>query len=170
MGAGDNLGMGATHPLAAGMGGIRTAGDLVARMQMSRGMRPQEAKDYVADKLGCTQRDLSDPYAMEQIRGEQGLRTHRRPLQPAPRRAARDDGQVPHRRDAGDHDPQRREVQGAGRDLTAARPAVIETERRAGVRGRVRPPSPYSSIQGAPSDSATLIISSCERSPETVAV
>ncbi|MEI6451943.1 MAG: [dimethylamine--corrinoid protein] Co-methyltransferase, partial [Actinomycetes bacterium] len=59
--------------LAAGMGGIRTAGDLVARMQMSRGMRLKEAKEHVAGKLGCTVRDLSDSYAMEQIRGEKGL-------------------------------------------------------------------------------------------------
>jgi dimethylamine--corrinoid protein Co-methyltransferase len=65
--------MDVTHALAAGMGGIRTAGDLVARMQMSRGMRLKEAKQYVADKLGCTVRDLSDSYAMEQIRGEKGL-------------------------------------------------------------------------------------------------
>jgi dimethylamine--corrinoid protein Co-methyltransferase len=65
--------MDVTHALAAGMGGIRTAGDLVARMQMSRGMRLPEAKRYVADKLGCSERDLSDSYAMEQLRGEKGL-------------------------------------------------------------------------------------------------
>jgi dimethylamine--corrinoid protein Co-methyltransferase len=65
--------MDVTHALAAGMGGIRTAGDLVARMQMSRGMRLKEAKGYVAGRLGCTVRDLSDSYAMEQIRGEKGL-------------------------------------------------------------------------------------------------
>jgi dimethylamine--corrinoid protein Co-methyltransferase len=65
--------MDVTHALAAGMGGIRTAGDLVARMQMTRGMRLTGAKRYVADKLDCTERDLSDSYAMEQIRGEMGL-------------------------------------------------------------------------------------------------
>ena len=65
--------MDVTHALAAGMGGIRTAGDLVARMQMSRGMRLKEAKEYVAGKLGCSARDLSDSYAMEQLRGELGL-------------------------------------------------------------------------------------------------
>ena len=65
--------MDVTHALAAGMGGIRTAGDLVARMQMSRGMRLKEAKEYVAGRLDCTVRDLSDSYAMEQIRGERGL-------------------------------------------------------------------------------------------------
>jgi dimethylamine---corrinoid protein Co-methyltransferase len=73
VGAGDSVGMGATHPLAAGMGGIRTAGDLVARMQMSRGMRLPEAKQYVAGKLGCSLSDLSDPYAMEEIRRDRGM-------------------------------------------------------------------------------------------------
>ncbi len=43
------------------MGGMRTAGDLVARMQMTRRMRLKEAKRYVADKLSCTPHDLSDP-------------------------------------------------------------------------------------------------------------
>ena len=57
------------------MGGMRTAGDLVARMQMTRRMRLKEAKAYVAATLGCTPRDLSDPSAMEQIRIEKGLGT-----------------------------------------------------------------------------------------------
>jgi dimethylamine--corrinoid protein Co-methyltransferase len=65
--------MDVTHALAAGMGGMRTAGDLVGRMQMSRGMRLTEAKTFVAAKLGCSVGDLSDSYAMEQIRGEKGL-------------------------------------------------------------------------------------------------
>ena len=63
------------HAQASGMGGMRTAGDLVARMQMTRRMRLKEAKQYVAGKLGCTPRDLSDPVAMEQIRLEKGLGT-----------------------------------------------------------------------------------------------
>lgn len=61
------------HAQASGMGGMRAAGDLVARMQMTRRMRLAEAKRYVADKLGCTTRDLSDPVAMEQIRLDKGL-------------------------------------------------------------------------------------------------
>ena len=61
------------HTQASGMGGMRTAGDLVARMQMTRRMRLKEAKAYVADKLGCGVRDLSDPIAMEQIRIENGF-------------------------------------------------------------------------------------------------
>ncbi len=57
------------------MGGMRAAGDLVARMQMTRRMRLEEAKRYVADKLGVTPRDLSDPVAMETVRLEKGLGT-----------------------------------------------------------------------------------------------
>jgi dimethylamine---corrinoid protein Co-methyltransferase len=64
-----------SHAQAAGMGGLRSAGDLVARMQMTKRMRLKEAKQYVADKLGCTTVDLSDPVAMEVIRLEKGLGT-----------------------------------------------------------------------------------------------
>jgi dimethylamine---corrinoid protein Co-methyltransferase len=73
VGIGDPLGMAATHALASGMGGMRTAGDLVARMQITRGMRLPEAKAYVAGKLGCSQRDLSDPVAMHDVRRDLGL-------------------------------------------------------------------------------------------------
>ena len=44
-----------SHGVASGMGGIRAAGDLVARMQITRGMRLPQAKQYVADKLGVSQ-------------------------------------------------------------------------------------------------------------------
>ena len=73
MGTGDPLGMEGAHTQASGMGGMRAAGDLVARMQMTRRMRLKEAKEYVAGKLGCSTRDLSDPVAMELIRKENGL-------------------------------------------------------------------------------------------------
>jgi dimethylamine--corrinoid protein Co-methyltransferase len=63
------------HAQASGMGGMRAAGDLVARMQMTRRMRLAAAKQYVAGKLGCSTRDLSDPVAMEQIRLDKGLGT-----------------------------------------------------------------------------------------------
>ena len=63
------------HTQASGMGGMRTAGDLVARMQMTRRMRLKEAKEYVAGKLGRSTRDLSDPVAMETIRIANGLGT-----------------------------------------------------------------------------------------------
>ena len=45
---GDPVSMAITHAHASGMGGMRGAGDLVARAQMTKGMRIQEAKDYVA--------------------------------------------------------------------------------------------------------------------------
>jgi len=61
------------HAQAAGMGGIRAGGDLVARMQMTRGMRLKEAKQYVADKLGVTPFDLSDVAVMTDIRSELGF-------------------------------------------------------------------------------------------------
>ena len=73
MGVGDPLGMAASHALASGMGGMRTAGDLVARMQMTRGMRLPQAKQYVADRLGCSVGDLCDTVAMHDIRRDLGL-------------------------------------------------------------------------------------------------
>jgi dimethylamine--corrinoid protein Co-methyltransferase len=54
--------------MASGMGGIRTAGDLVARMQMARRMRLPEAKRYVAGKLGVAVADLSDEQVMREVR------------------------------------------------------------------------------------------------------
>ena len=60
--------MAATHGIVSGMGGLRTAGDLVARMQMSRGMRINEAKEFVADKLGVSVNDLVDTVRMAEIR------------------------------------------------------------------------------------------------------
>jgi dimethylamine--corrinoid protein Co-methyltransferase len=58
------------HALASGMGGIRTAGDLVARMQLHRKMRLPEAKEYVADKLGVGAGELSDEVTMRELREE----------------------------------------------------------------------------------------------------
>ncbi len=57
-----------THSIASGMGGMRTAGDLVARMQMSRSMKIKEAKEYVAGKLKVSVSDLADPVAMSEVR------------------------------------------------------------------------------------------------------
>ena len=50
------------------MGGIRTAGDLVLRMQLARGMRIDEAKSYVAEKLGVAPLELSDCLVMRETR------------------------------------------------------------------------------------------------------
>ena len=65
---GDPLGMAVSHAIASGMGGMRTAGDLVARMQMTRGMKINDAKKYVAAKLGVSVSDLCDPLKMREIR------------------------------------------------------------------------------------------------------
>lgn len=59
--------MSACHALASGMGGVRTAGDLVARMQL-RKMRLPEAKSYVAERLGVSPKDLSDSTLMREVR------------------------------------------------------------------------------------------------------
>ncbi len=64
------MGMPIAHSVAAGMGGIRTAGDLVARMQMARKMRIKDAKAYVAEKLKVSPADLSDVHVMREVREE----------------------------------------------------------------------------------------------------
>ena len=58
------------HCIASGMGGMRTAGDLVGRMQMSRGMKIKEAKEYVANKLKVSVLDLVDPVVMNEVRDD----------------------------------------------------------------------------------------------------
>jgi dimethylamine---corrinoid protein Co-methyltransferase len=62
-----------SHALASGMGGMRAAGDLVARMQMTRGMRLEPAKQYVAKRLHVAPADLSDPVVMNEVRRDRGL-------------------------------------------------------------------------------------------------
>jgi len=59
-----------THAMTSGMGGMRTSGDLVARMQMTRGMKIEEAKKYVADKLGVSVDELTDVVSMAEIRDD----------------------------------------------------------------------------------------------------
>ena len=68
MGTGDPAGVTIPHTVTSGMGGLRTAGDLVARMQMTRGMKLAEAKKYVADKLGISTTKLIDEVVMREIR------------------------------------------------------------------------------------------------------
>ena len=67
--------MAIAHAQASGMGGMRTAGDLVARVQLAKGFRIREAKDYVADKLGGSVTDLVDPVIMGEVRADLGLGT-----------------------------------------------------------------------------------------------
>ena len=75
MGVGDSFGMPISHAVAAGMGGIRTAGDLVLRMQMTHKMRIAEAKRYIADKLKIAPEDLADECFMRELRYDLGLGT-----------------------------------------------------------------------------------------------
>ena len=70
---GDPLGMALSHAHASGMGGMRAAGDLVARMQMSRGMKIAEAKEYVAGKLKVSVSELTDPVVMCEVRTDLGI-------------------------------------------------------------------------------------------------
>ena len=42
--------------------------DLVARAQMTKGMRIQEAKNYVADKLSISNAELTDSVIMTEVR------------------------------------------------------------------------------------------------------
>lgn len=70
---GDPFAMAITHAHASGMGGMRAAGDLVARVQMSRGMKIKEAKAYVAEKLKVSVSELTDPVIMNEVRTELGI-------------------------------------------------------------------------------------------------
>jgi dimethylamine--corrinoid protein Co-methyltransferase len=61
------------HILASGMGGIRTAGDLVAWMQITQKMKINAAKKHVADKLKLEIDDLINEEIMRQRREELGI-------------------------------------------------------------------------------------------------
>jgi dimethylamine--corrinoid protein Co-methyltransferase len=67
--------MAIVHSQASGMGGIRTAGDLVARMQLAKSMRLDEAKKFVADKLHVSLRDLTDEVVMREVREDLDIAT-----------------------------------------------------------------------------------------------
>jgi dimethylamine--corrinoid protein Co-methyltransferase len=73
VGVGDPLGAEAAHALAASMGGIRTSGDMVLRMQLVKKMKINEAKQYVADKLGLTLEEICDTVTMGEVREERGF-------------------------------------------------------------------------------------------------
>jgi dimethylamine--corrinoid protein Co-methyltransferase len=57
------------------MGGIRTSGDLVAWMQMTRKMKIHDAKAYVAEKLGVDVFDLTNEEVMRAVRMDLGIGT-----------------------------------------------------------------------------------------------
>jgi dimethylamine--corrinoid protein Co-methyltransferase len=58
------------HVLASGMKGLRAAGDLVARMQFAKNMRLNDAKEYVAKKIGVDVMELTDEHIMRDVREE----------------------------------------------------------------------------------------------------
>jgi len=60
--------MSTAHIMASGMCGIRTAGDLVAWMQLTRRMKINDAKQYVAGKLGIAVEDLCNEDVMQDVR------------------------------------------------------------------------------------------------------
>jgi len=65
--------MHAAHAIVSGMGGIRTAGDLVARLQLNRSMRIDAAKKYVAEQLSVSVADLADTVIMNEVREDLNL-------------------------------------------------------------------------------------------------
>jgi len=67
---GDPCGMAIPHLMASGLGGIRTSGDLVARMQFNKNMKIKDARKYVAKKLGVSDFEIGDEYIMRQLREE----------------------------------------------------------------------------------------------------
>ncbi len=69
------MGMAIAHIMASCMGGMRTAGDLVAWMQMTRKMKINDAKAYVAKKLGIDVFDLTNEEVMRELRKDLGLGT-----------------------------------------------------------------------------------------------
>jgi dimethylamine--corrinoid protein Co-methyltransferase len=67
------MGMHMAHIMSSGMGGLRTAGDLVAWMQISRRMKINDAKQYVAQTLGIETIDLTNEEVMRSIREDLGI-------------------------------------------------------------------------------------------------
>ena len=73
MGTGDSHGVAIAQIVSSCMGGVRTAGDLVAWMQLTRRMKIDQAKAYVAQKLNVNVSDLTDESVMAKVRAELGL-------------------------------------------------------------------------------------------------
>lgn len=61
------------HLMTSGMQGIRTSGDLVARMMYAKNMRLNDAKEYVAKKLGLDTVEIADECIMRDLREELGI-------------------------------------------------------------------------------------------------
>ena len=65
--------MAVAHGLCSGMGGMRTTGDLVCRMQFAKSMKIDDAKKYVADKLEIDPFQLTEENYVRDIREREGL-------------------------------------------------------------------------------------------------
>ena len=65
--------MEAVHGLAASMNGIRTAGDLVMRLQLTRKMKTPQAKRFLAEKLHLKLEELDDVVTMTELRTQRGF-------------------------------------------------------------------------------------------------
>ena len=65
--------MSVAHYMTSGMGGIRTAGDLVARMELGNSMKLDDSKKYVAKKLGLDVMDLADVAVMREVREKEKI-------------------------------------------------------------------------------------------------
>ena len=65
--------MAVAHGLCSGMGGMRTTGDLVCRMQFAKNMKIDEAKKYVADKLEIDTFQLTEEGYVRDIRERDGI-------------------------------------------------------------------------------------------------
>ena len=65
--------MAVAHGLCSGMGGMRTTGDLVCRMQFAKNMKIDEAKKYVADKLEIDTFQLTEEGYVRDIREREGI-------------------------------------------------------------------------------------------------
>lgn len=70
---GDPVGLECGHELVVGMCGIRSAGDMVLRVQLAKGLKINDAKAYVAKKLDVSVLDLSDCAVMAELREELGI-------------------------------------------------------------------------------------------------
>lgn len=65
--------MAVAHGLCNGIGGMRTTGDLVGRMQFARSMKIDEAKDFVAKKLEIDKLQLTEECLVRDLREELGI-------------------------------------------------------------------------------------------------
>jgi len=65
--------MAVAHGLCSGMGGMRTTGDLVCRMQFAKSMKIADAKKYVADKLEIDPFQLTEENFVRDIREKEGI-------------------------------------------------------------------------------------------------